>query len=167
MSGSEDSTARVWDLKAGSLRQPRAHGGCAHGVVASADGMSAVSFADDGALVWDVASGACVAALEGHDAAVRWAAAVAGGRVVTASADRAVGVWALPGGARLAALPGQQVRAPVPALGSAFECARGVCRADCLLLWKSLPYVKRGCPGAERMQHLTTAGKRLAASLNG
>ncbi len=136
MSGSEDSTARVWDLKAGSLRQPRAHGGCAHGVVASADGISAVSFADDGALVWDVASGACVAALEGHDAAVRWAAAVAGGRVVTASADRAVGVWALPGGARLAALPGQQVRAPCPAGTMLERClsrAWETCGLSCVL----------------------------------
>lgn len=93
MSGSEDATARVWDLKAGALAQPRAHAGRAHGVVVAADGACAVSFGDDGALVWDAATGACTGALEGHAAGVRWAAAVGGGRVVTASADRAVKTW--------------------------------------------------------------------------
>ena len=64
MSGSEDATARVWDLKAGALRQQRAHAGRAHGIVVAADGKTAASFGDDGALVWDAASGACLGALE-------------------------------------------------------------------------------------------------------
>ena len=64
MSGSEDATARVWDLKAGALRQQRAHAGRAHGIVVAADGKTAASFGDDGALVWDTASGACLGALE-------------------------------------------------------------------------------------------------------
>ena len=64
MSGSEDATARVWDLKAGALRQQRAHAGRAHGIVVAADGKTAASFGDDGALVWDTASGVCLGALE-------------------------------------------------------------------------------------------------------
>ena len=64
VSGSEDATARVWDLKAGALRQQRAHAGRAHGIVVAADGQTAASFGDDGALVWDAASGACLGALE-------------------------------------------------------------------------------------------------------
>ncbi|KAK9840975.1 hypothetical protein WJX81_003475 [Elliptochloris bilobata] len=108
VSGSEDATARVWDLKAGALRQQRAHAGRAHGIVVSADGATAASFGDDGALVWDAANATCLGALEGHAAGVRWAAAVAGRRLVTASADRTVMTWALPSGVCEATLPGQQ-----------------------------------------------------------
>ena len=68
MSGSEDATARVWDLKAGALRQQRSHAGRAHGIVVAADGNTAASFGDDGALMWDAASGACLGALEARAA---------------------------------------------------------------------------------------------------
>ena len=62
------------------------------------DGRRVVSASDDRTLkVWDVATGKCVATLEGHSGGVRSVAMFPDGRrVVSGSTDNALKFWGVP-----------------------------------------------------------------------
>ena len=59
-------------------------------------------------LVWDVETGACKGALQGHRTAVRWAAMLDDGQhALTASGDRMVKAWHLESGTCTKTLPSE------------------------------------------------------------
>ena len=65
MTGSQDSTARVWDLAAGPSKLEQGHSGRVHTVSISPDGRTAASIGDDAkALVWDCSTGKSVHTLQ-------------------------------------------------------------------------------------------------------
>ena len=108
ITGSEDSTARVWDLHAPAPVDDQTHAGKVHRMSVSPDGDTAVSVAADGcAMVWCVQSGACRHTLRGHAAAaLHWACLASDGRnLITAAADRTVKVWDCATGSCSATLP--------------------------------------------------------------
>lgn len=107
ITGSEDSTARVWDLHAPAPVNDQAHAGKVHRMSVSTDGNTAVSVAADGcAMVWCVQSGACRHTLRGHAAALHWACLASDGRnLITVAGDRMVKMWDCVMGSCSATLP--------------------------------------------------------------
>ena len=94
VSGSGDSTVRVWDAASGAeLLVLRGHEGCGHAAAFSPDGARIVSGSDDETVrVWDAASGAELLVLRGHEGAVgRPAFSPDGARIVSGSDDRRCG----------------------------------------------------------------------------
>ena len=77
-SGSKDRTVRLWTPSTVGLYTPKvlkAHGGAVRCARFSPDGKRLVSASQDKTLkVWDMATGKCVATLEGHSEGVRCAA---------------------------------------------------------------------------------------------
>ena len=101
-SGSEDGTARLWDVADGTLAQTLAgHAGWVTGVAFSPDGtLLATAGTDKTARLWDVASGAPVRTLAGHTREVTAAAfSPDGSLLATGSRDGTTRLWAMPGGA--------------------------------------------------------------------
>ncbi len=107
ITGSEDCTARVWDLQAPPQQDDQNHAGKVHNMSVAPDGATAVSVAADGcAMVWDVRSGSCCHALKGHAAALHWACLASDGRtLLTAAGDRMVKIWDCVTGSCSATLP--------------------------------------------------------------
>ena len=68
VSGSEDSTVKVWDAATGScVRTLEGHGGWVNSVAVSPDGQRIVSGSGDRTVkVWDAETGSCVRTLEGQ-----------------------------------------------------------------------------------------------------
>lgn len=95
ITGSEDSTARVWDLQAPPLVDDHNHAGKVHCMSVTPDGATAVSVAADGcAMVWDVQSGSCRHTLKGHTTALHWASLASDGRtLLTVAGDRSIKAW--------------------------------------------------------------------------
>ena len=107
VSGSNDSTLKVWDLESGACLRTLA----GHSAVVTAvalHGRRAVSASWDGTLkVWDLDSGACLRTLKGHSDRVTAAALYLDGRrMVSASWDETLKVWDLESGACLRTLKG-------------------------------------------------------------
>ena len=73
VSGSDDTTLKVWDLTTGRLlRTLEGHADGVTAVAMSGDGTRAVSGSDDETLkVWDLTTGRLLRTLEGHADAVR------------------------------------------------------------------------------------------------
>jgi WD40 repeat protein len=98
VSGSSDSTLRVWNLVSGiCVRTLRGHRKSVRAVALAADGRTAVTASHDNTLrLWDLATGNCVRTLPGH---TNWANAIAvtpdGKLAVSASADTTLRVWDL------------------------------------------------------------------------
>lgn len=100
LSGAEDRTVRLWDLKTGHCRLALA--GHDHWVLAVAfgpDGRYAASGGRDNTVrLWDLASGRCAQVFEGHTDAVRAIAFGADGRtLLSVGNDTTARVWTLPG----------------------------------------------------------------------
>jgi WD40 repeat protein len=101
LSGSEDNTLRIWDVKAGeSLKTLRGHGQPVRACVFSPDKKMALSGGDDSSVrVWNVAGYQEVRVLSstvfvGHDDAVLSARFSRDGKhIVTASRDRTASLW--------------------------------------------------------------------------
>ncbi len=96
VSGSSDSTVRVWDWQSGQeVRQLTGHEGAVRSMAVTPDGRYVVSGSDDKTVrVWDWQSGQEVRRLTGHENWV-WSVAVTpdGRYVVSGSSDKTVRVW--------------------------------------------------------------------------
>ncbi|KAJ6564287.1 WD40-repeat-containing domain protein, partial [Mycena capillaripes] len=106
VSGSYDSTVRIWDAETGAaLREPlQGHTGPVTSVAFSPDGKRIVSGSYDSTVrIWDAETGAALREpLEGH---TKWVTSVAfspdGKRIVSGSSDSTVRIWDAETGAAL------------------------------------------------------------------
>jgi WD40 repeat protein len=109
VSGSNDSTVRIWDVGTG---QPTAtlegHTEAVNSVGFSPDGKRVVSISDDKTVrIWDVGTGQPTATLEGHTLPVRSVGfSPDGKRVVSGSWDSTVRIWDVGTGQPTATLEG-------------------------------------------------------------
>ncbi len=103
ISGSEDKTARVWDLKDAKfpqLSQFAGHAAAVTSVAFSPDGQQALCGSAAGSLrIWNTADGSELADLAGHTVAIVAVAMPAAGQAVSASADKTIRFWSTAGGA--------------------------------------------------------------------
>ena len=108
ISGSDDHTLRIWDLRTGALhRALTGHAGWVRALAVSPDGAQLVSGSDDRTgILWDVASGALQRRLEGHEGIVRCVCFAPPSAVLTASDDGTLRLWSSLDGALLRVLPG-------------------------------------------------------------
>jgi WD40 repeat protein len=97
ISGSEDKTARVWDLadeKFAEAARFGGHAGPVRGVALNSDATQALTGADDNTFkLWTVATGEELKNLAGHTAPIAFAAFTPNNQPVSASADRTIRVW--------------------------------------------------------------------------
>jgi WD40 repeat protein len=107
VTGSEDKTAIIWDLGAGTaLRRLTGHSAAIFDVSYSADGKRIATGSDPDARVWDATTGGEVCALNGHAFAVYSVAfGPDGDFLATGSEDFTARIWAVPGGRQLHVLP--------------------------------------------------------------
>jgi len=96
LTGSDDTTARLWDAATGAAVATLAgHTARVSAVAFSPDGKRVLTGSDDKtARLWDAATGAAVATLEGHKRSI-WAVAFSrdGKRVLTGSDDKTARLW--------------------------------------------------------------------------
>ena len=105
LSGSADSTLRLWDLATGeTLRTLEGHTGSVSAVAALANGRRALSGSYDNTLrLWDLATGETLRILEGHTNSVRAVAVLAdSSRALSGSRDNTLRLWDLATGECLA-----------------------------------------------------------------
>ena len=109
VSGSWDTTVKVWDLESGrELRTLAGHTGDVNSVAVSPDGKSIVSGSDDSTVkVWDLATGRELRTLASHTGSVRAVAIIPDGTtIVSGSEDTTVKVWDLATGRELRTFAG-------------------------------------------------------------
>jgi WD40 repeat protein len=109
LSGSADTTLRLWDLTSGEcLRTLEGHPRWVSAVALSAEGRRALSGSADGTLrLWDLATGKCLRALKGHTDWVRAVALSAEGqRALSGSQDNTLRLWDLATGQTIRTLEG-------------------------------------------------------------
>jgi len=96
LTGSEDSTARLWDMATGrEILSLKGHTGGVRSVAVTPDGQRLVTGGDDGtARVWDAVSGGELLTLKGNSGPVYSVAVTSDGRrLITGSADGTVKIW--------------------------------------------------------------------------
>lgn len=102
VSGSEDKTARVWDLhdaKFPEIVRFTGHTGAVRAVAFNPDGTQVLSGADDNSLkLWTVADGSEKVDFKGHAGPVVGVAMISATQAVSASADKTIRVWNVAGG---------------------------------------------------------------------
>ena len=96
VSGSKDSTVRLWDLESGTSRVLTGHTGSVTSLAVLADGRVVSGSKDWSAILWDVARGAPLAAFVG-DAPISALAVVRDNLFVVGSANGAVHILELRG----------------------------------------------------------------------
>jgi WD40 repeat protein len=109
VTGSNDNTARVWDLATGAeLRVYRGHTNAVYGVAVTPDGKHAVTASwDQTARMWDLATGDTVHEFRGHVGFVSAVAVTSDGtKAITASDDTTARVWDLRTGKNTMVLKG-------------------------------------------------------------
>jgi eukaryotic-like serine/threonine-protein kinase len=108
VTGSEDTTAKVWDLATGEeLLTLRGHGAEVYSVAFSPDGQRIVTGSmDQTARVWDTTSGRRLVILKHGGAIGAVAFSPDGQRIVTGGNDRMARVWDAASGGQLLALKG-------------------------------------------------------------
>ncbi|KAI0761549.1 WD40-repeat-containing domain protein [Trametes elegans] len=104
MSGSADSTCRIWDVASGALhKELQGHGGIVCGGALDAESRRIVSCADDAsAQIWDVETGEMLVRTHEHHGPVGRA------RVLTSSNDSALTICDSDSGERCFALTGHE-----------------------------------------------------------
>ncbi|HUG91097.1 MAG TPA: c-type cytochrome domain-containing protein, partial [Planctomycetaceae bacterium] len=123
VSGSEDKTARVWNLADGKeLAKFAAHTAGVTGVAFNSNAQQVVSGSADNSLkLWNVADGAELKNFAGHGGAVTAVAMPNDQAVVSASADQTIRVWNPADGAQVRAIAHGQ---PVTALAVSRDGAK-------------------------------------------
>ncbi|WP_437948078.1 PQQ-binding-like beta-propeller repeat protein [Sorangium sp. So ce296] len=109
VSGSDDTTLKVWDLETGKLLSTlQGHSSWVNACALSPDGQRIVSASSDRTLkIWDLATGRLLSTLQGHSDWVRACALSPDGqRIVSASDDATLKVWDLATGKLLYTLEG-------------------------------------------------------------
>lgn len=102
VSGSDDSSLRVWDLRSGDcLHELKGHSGWIRCAAVTGDGI-AISGSNDNTLrVWNLRTGDCLHELEGYSGSVSCVAVTKDGLAVSGSYDHALRIWDLHTGACL------------------------------------------------------------------
>ena len=107
VSGSRDSTLRVWDVTTGECQQTmEGHTGFITCIAVLPDGRVVSGSADHTLRVWDVATGKCLQTLKGHTNSIYCVAVLNDGRVVSGSRDCTLRVWDVATGKCLQTLEG-------------------------------------------------------------
>jgi WD domain, G-beta repeat len=109
LTGSDDGTAWLWDIAAGTtIVVLRGHGAAVTGAAFSPDGKRVITGSKDGtARLWNAETGAPLAVLEGHERPVLCVAfSPNGSRVATTSEDSTARLWDVETGAALIVLGG-------------------------------------------------------------
>ncbi len=118
ISGSHDSTIKIWDLETGACTQTLQ--GHQDGVfcLALAEGKLISGSHDKTIKIWDLETGACTQTLHGHQSTV-YSLASAQGKLISGSGDRTIKIWDLKTGTCTQTLQGHQkgVRSVVFAQG--------------------------------------------------
>ncbi|MEL7359983.1 MAG: WD40 repeat domain-containing protein, partial [Cyanobacteria bacterium J06560_6] len=113
VSGSYDSTLRLWDLKGNAIGKPfEGHSGSVSSVAFSPKGDRIVSGSDDGTLLlWDLEGNTIGFAFEGHNGQILSVAfSPKGDRIVSGSYDNTLRLWDLEGNAIGSAFKGHNGR---------------------------------------------------------
>jgi WD40 repeat protein/MinD-like ATPase involved in chromosome partitioning or flagellar assembly len=109
LSGSEDTTVRLWDLSSAELlRTFQGHTDAVQTVALSSDGAIGISGSNDGTIIiWNLDTGKVVKRLTGHSAAVHAVALSANAEyALSGSKDKTVVLWDLKTGQKLKSLRG-------------------------------------------------------------
>jgi eukaryotic-like serine/threonine-protein kinase len=109
VSGSLDTTIRVWDAKIGtSLLELRGHSGPVNSVRVSPDSSQVVSGSTDGTIrIWDLRSGVSLREIKGHADSVQSVdISPDGKRIISGSEDKTIRIWDLKTGQILDELKG-------------------------------------------------------------
>lgn len=107
ISGSYDSTLRIWDASTGQCLQIlKGHTGAINCVAVLSNGRVASGSDDRTLRVWDVNSGKCLRILRGHSGEVRCITVISNDRVVSGSKDNTLRVWDIKTGKCLHELEG-------------------------------------------------------------
>lgn len=112
VTGSDDGSARIWDLNTGVQLRLLGHSVPVTAVVISPDDTFVVTGSDDNAArIWDASSGAELMRLDGHFDRVRSVAVSPDNAyVATGSDDRTVRIWAVSSGIELVLIPNNGLR---------------------------------------------------------
>jgi len=96
VSGSNDSTVRVWDLREKTCKNVlNGHSGTVFSVAKISDGYIASGGADKTIHIWDLKSTENVKTLKGHTGSVMSLAVIPDKYIVSASADKTIRIWDL------------------------------------------------------------------------
>ncbi|MCS6968077.1 MAG: protein phosphatase 2C domain-containing protein [Cytophagales bacterium] len=111
LSGSGDSTLKLWDIPTGECLQTlKEHGGVVYSVAFSPNGRYALSASEDNTLkLWDPPTGRCLKTMKGHDNIVRSIAFSPDGRyALSGSDDFTLKLWDIQTGQYLKTLEGHK-----------------------------------------------------------